>query len=224
MGLIERLGEIPAVLEHSTNISVISHNLETYGWKEINLGFSLAASSSSLDLYKGTERFLIYLSDNHDKETYRLFGDNKIPKFEIVYPAEKTQESSAQEQQISTFAVAKIPFVAKSLENISFPDQQPKSGYLGSFEILGGLAKFLAEIYLTTSSLPKVLNLDRIALIPGTNNFIRLIPPLQIEYTQDWSYLTNQLLEDLNNKDFGINHEGQVKYFENNFTKILTKK
>lgn len=207
-------------LETSTTAELVKINdlaqmrmyLEKAGWEEVNFGFHLGRYTEALDFQRLRERNLCYKSNAVDRYSYQNLTSNQIVRFPTIYTPGDPDKS---------IGISGIPPVTRALDSLSYPDQQPHSDYLGSFEIFVSIAKFLTEIYKKTGTVPQDLKLSNLSLIVGTPDIIRLIPPLNLQSSTDWTPLADQLYADLMSQDPHHNHQGQIETFNNHFNIFL---
>lgn len=186
--------------------------LEKAGWEKVNFGYHLGRYTDSLDFQRQKERILCYQSNATDRHSYQLLVNGEIVRFPTVYTTEDPDKS---------IGISEVPPIARALDSLSYPDQKPSTGYLGSYEILVSIAKLLAKIYKTTGAIPQDLRLNNLSLVAGTPDIIRLVPPLNLQPAADWTSLANQLYADLTSQDPHHNHQGQIKTFKNHFSIFL---
>lgn len=207
MGL-EVYGVSQDIFTTAANLQELDSRLKESGWTTVNFGFNLGRYSGALDLQRGNKRVLVYSTTPEDNQAQMLLTAHGIPHFRTVVPTPNT-------------TVADIPAGARALDSMRFPDQQPTTGYLGSYDIMQATAKLLAKIFKKTSHIPQDLKLNQLALIAGEDNPIRLVPPLYLVETPDWEQLIQDLLSDLKLQDPMNNHLNQVSIFEMYFRDAL---
>lgn len=207
MGL--EISDISAdILGTASDLREINSQLLNAGWKEVNFGFNLGRYSGALDLQKENKRILVYSSTPEDHQAQILLATHGIPHFRTVVLN-------------PSITVADIPVGARSLDSMRFPDQQPTTGYLGSYDIMQATARLLATIFKKTSHIPQDLRLNQLALIAGKDNPVKLVPPFYLIEAPDWQRLTQDILTDLKLQDPMNNHLNQVSIFEMYFGDAL---
>lgn len=207
MGL-ETFGVSMDIFTTAANLQELDSRLKESGWTTVNFGFNLGRYSGALDLQRGNKRVLVYSATPEDNQAQMLLITHEIPHLKTVVPT-------------PSIAVVDIPIGARALDSMRFPDQQPTTGYLGSYDIMQATARLLAKIFKKTSHIPQDLKLNQLALIAGGDNPIALIPPLHLFEAPDWQQLTQDLLNDLNLQDPMNNHLNQVSIFEMYFRDAL---
>lgn len=205
---------LPFELTRINDLQQLRTYLEQTGWHEVNFGFNLGRHTGALDFQKENKRLLCYQSTKQDSKSYQLLTSNQVPAFPTTFSSTDPNNS---------IGFAGVHPGARALDSLQFPDQQPSTKYLGSYEILASVARLLANIYKKTSTIPEGLKLQNLALIVGKTDNIRLIPPLNLVLASDWSILANQLLEDMSSQDPIHDHHGQIKTFKNHFEISLKK-
>lgn len=203
-------------LETSTTKELININdlaqmrmyLEKAGWEEVNFGFHLGRHNGALDFQRLKERNLCFQSNATDQHSYQSLVSKQIVRFPTIYTPDDPKNS---------IGISGIPPAARALDSLSYPDQQPRTGYLGSYEILVSIAKLLAAIYKKTGTIPQDLKLNNLSLVAGTPDIIRLVPPLNLQPATDWASVADQLYIDLMTQDPHHNHQGQIEAFKNHF-------
>lgn len=215
MGLEQTFRDIPL----SENLLVIQSRLEAKGWAEVNFGFHLGRSSGALDLQKERQRVLIYLAPPSDRQAYSALTAHNLPQLPVSYQAIDNQSEQGLPQNM--IATASVPLGARALDSMRFQEQQPVTGYLGAQEIMASIARLLARIFKQTASIPPQIMLGNLMFSPGEDDIIKLIPPLELQPTDDWRYLVKQLLQDLNAQDPLNDHTGQIDVFNKHFSLIL---
>ncbi len=214
MNLENLLGLPESSIEAGISLEQILETTLAQGWKEVNFGFNLGKRNSGLDIFRGEQRVLIYRASLVDEQTYDLFETIKIPHFPVCYtPLDK--------QDRIFFGTVEIPVGTRGLDSMRYPDQKQVTGYLGSVEIMRKIAELLALIYKTTSRVVPELKLSKLALIPGADQPIRIIPPLELIGGKSWNHLVGQLANDLKFQDPNNNHSFQVEMFQRQFGEIL---
>ncbi len=189
------------------------------GYKETNFAFSLGRVSGGADIQKDEDRLFLYRSDEADKRSFRLLEEHNLPRLSLAYLGNVDLFSG------DTLAIARLPLGARALDSMSFSHQQPSTEFLGSFEILVAISKYLADLFVKTAYLPQKLTLNKLALVStennNGNNIIRLIPPLHLEPAQDWRKTLEDLKQDLQLQDPIYNHVKQMQSCERHFQMFL---
>lgn len=209
MGLEKEVIEVTC--RNTGDFASLKDSLTKLGWGEVNFGFNLGRHSGAIDMQKGDKRCLIYLLSPAELQTEQLLIQHRIPCLGINHVCSNHERIAAD-----------IPSGARALDSMSFPDQQPQTGFIGSFEIMVGIARLLAKIYKATSSIPKELKLSQLAFVPQEDLLIRLVPPVQLISTSDWHIIASNLLQDLRNQDPQHDHDGQIDIFIKSFEDSLT--
>lgn len=199
----------PNLLEITGNLSELQIRLNGLGWVGTNFGFNLGRHEGSLDLIKSQERILIYPTNQEDETSYRLLAETQVPKLELT-------------QRTNQLALVKLPSNTKALDSMRFIDQEVKTGYLGAFEVLDSVAKLLTTIFRRTHHLPIDIKLHKLALIPGSPDIIKLIPPLNLQPAVSCQDVITQLSADLQIQDPGTKHNIQVAYLNKRFQYYLS--
>ncbi len=184
--------------------------LKGLGWQEVNFGFNLGRHSEALDVQKKGERRLVYPSSHDDQIANQLLTDHDIARLGSNYICPNQQ-----------LTIVTIPLEARALDSMTFPDQQPTTGYLGSYDIMVAAARLLAKIFKKTSYTPQNLKLNQLALIAGEDYPVRLIPPITLVQSSEWDELADALLQDLNLQNPQSNHIGQIEIFKTYFADFL---
>ncbi len=200
-----------------TLLSGTSDELFNQGWRRTDFGFNLGRQTGALDIIKGEERRLIYPTTQFDTEAYQKLLLAELPVFETALVPADVPDG---------FNTVTIPLSARALDSMEFPDTNLQPGFLGSFEIMTGVAELLARIYGKTGTLPKNLRLGQLALVVDQNKkdpcIIRLIPPLHLtQKAISIQSVSINLLKDLDNQDPMHDHQKQVEYFKNMFNDFL---
>lgn len=198
------------ICQSTENLDQARTKLRKLGWQEVNFGFNIGRHSGAVDVQKEDKRYLIYPSGTFDQKANQLLIDNNIPRLGSNYVCLN------QELTIVT-----IPTGARALDSMNFPDQQPVTGYLGSYDILVATARLLAKLFKKTSHIPENIQLNKLALVIGEEYPIRLIPPITLIETSQWEELATALLKDLNLQDPQNNHANQIEIFKTYFTDSL---
>lgn len=209
MGLENEVIEVTC--RNTDNFASLKDSLTKLGWGEVNFGFNLGRHSGAIDIQKGDKRCLIYRLSPTELQTEQLLIQHRIPCLGINHVCSNHERIAAD-----------IPSGARALDSMSFPDQQPQTGFIGSFEIMVGIARLLAKIYKATSLVPKDLKLNQLAFIPQEDLLIRLIPPVQLIPTSNWHIIANNLLRDIRNQDPTNKHTSQIDIFIKSFEDALT--
>lgn len=191
------------------------------GWQNVDFAFNLGRKTGAIDVKQKDRRLLIYKSDPSDQQTTQLLTVNNIPRFETVKTVDVNDDK---------IVALKVPLETKALDSMTFPDQEPKTGHLGSFEMIDSTAKLLAAVIARTNHIPTQVKLQHLALIPPNefNNIIRIIPPYNFAPVKDPNQailqISNQLKNDLENQDPYSNHEKQITFFMDRIATYLKNK
>src|SRR5947209_5113647 len=101
------------------------------------------------------ERFFIYLAQPEEDKVLSLFEELNIPHFPRI------------ETTIS-YSVVKLPLDTRALDMMKFSEQRPTDGaYLGAFEIMAEIGKFLKRLQALLHALPQNLSIASFAIVPG---------------------------------------------------------
>lgn len=192
----------------------LSQTLTDLGWTQKPYDYALGRRTGAIDAEKDGRRFLFYPTTPADSLSYRLLADNKLPVFPVVDSPVVVPEG---------ITTVELPPGARALDGMEFPDQEPKPGYFGSFEMMDAIAQLLARIYKETGTLPDSLRLNKLAIEQGEENTIRLVPPLNLVPQINLAKLIKDLREDLDTQNPQYNHEGQVNHLRERFASFLEK-
>lgn len=218
MGLAEQVGssngDLATLLGLDISTSELADLSRRGGWNPVNFGFNLARASGGLDIQRGGERALIIPANPADQEALQLLTTHDLPHF---------RRSHLTATKITPLAAYNIDLVARALDSLRFPDQAITTGYLGSMDIMAALGKFLGRIYKKTQHLPNVIKLNQIALIPGGEQLVKLVPPISLQTTSDWEPIADQILADLIDQDPSNSHKTQVQMFRDYFELTLSQ-
>lgn len=206
------IDQIPIGISEAQNLAEARDVLIRNGWKNVDFGFHLGRKTGALDLQKGPNRQLLYVSNLVDIKSYGLLIENRLPVLPII---------NQVEAQPGNIAVVKLPLGTRALDSLTYPDQEFSTGFLGSLEVMKNIANLLARIFKTTGNLPEGLKLNSLALVEGEEVSIRLIPPLDLRPSSDWEDLKGKLLDELNLQDPNHPHQTQVEAFEVCFREAL---
>ena len=191
--------------------------LET-GWKDVDFTFHLGRKNGALDMQQGARRFLVYKSDHFDEQARALLEANNIPRFRVA------KAGSKADVEIIT---VEVPSGSRALDSMNFRDQEPKTGHLGSFEILDSAAKLFAYLIARTNHKPAEVNLNNLALMPGEDKKIHIVPPYHFEAIHDLvqgvSQISEQLKSDLDNQDPYFDHTMQIAFFRDMVQKYISE-
>lgn len=191
------------------SIPTLHTGLVAQGWTDSDYGFSLARLTGGIDVIREGRRVLYYPASRVDHGAYTLLSTLKLPVFKAtIIP-------------IRGISSVELPYTARALDSMKFPDQAPQPGYFGSIEIMEEVARFLGRIYLKTKKIPQDLKLGKLAMVPGDRDNVRLIPPLNLTPADNWEVLVEELLADLNVQDPDHGHAEQIKYFKEAFERTL---
>jgi hypothetical protein len=210
MGYIQEVDSLVNIIKHEQRINKqFKKSIGKLGWEEVSYNFNLGHVNKALDVFHGSQRYLIYPTSVDDKDAFNLLTSQGLPHFDITYNPQ------------STLALAAIPSGTRPMDMFSFPDQEPTSSYMGSHELLLGIADFLSKLYGQTQHLPPILRLSDLAYIPNSTDYIRLIPPLFLINSEDWTPLVDDLKDDLTHQDPGHSHDRQIHAFQEYFRRLL---
>lgn len=203
------------------DLTEIEAQMTEAGWKPVDFAFSLGRHTGALDLQNGNQRVLIYHVTPEDLAAYKILGHNDIPRFDVI----SAVDTEGTENGPQTLAIVKLPTITKALDSLRYPNQYSSTSHLGSIEIMEAAATFLAKLYKKTGMLPATTVLDNLALIPGEENMIRLIPPVNIINATSWEKTTQDLFRSLQSHDpqrrDEKRHEAQIEAFKQKFQECL---
>lgn len=193
----------------------LGQELTDLGWTQKPFDFNLGRyTPGAIDAEKEGRRFLFYLARPTDSSSYRVLVEHGLPVFPIVDSPVLVPEG---------ITTVELPPKVRALDGMEFPDQEPKPGYFGSFEVMDAIAQLLARIYKGTRTLPHSLRLNKLAIEQGEQNTIRLVPPLNLVPQNDLAKLIKDLKEDLDRQNPQYKHGDQVEYLQERFASYLEK-
>ncbi len=146
------------------------------------------------------ESFFIYRTEPEEDKVLFLFDEFNIPHFPRI---EKTD----------SYSVVKLPTATKPLYIFKFSEKRPTDGtYIGAFEIMALLGKFLKHLRTEIQALPQNLSIASFAIAPSNDDWmVHLIPPLLMGEVLSPEMLEKQFLETFNKIDPLNYHKVQVQ-------------
>lgn len=163
------------------------------------VGFDILIKSDPL------ERFYMYPTEPEEDKILSLFDELGIPHF-------------ARVETTTSYSVVAIPTGTRSLDRQVFREQGYTNGaYLGAYEIMAEIGKFLKRIQTDLHVLPQNLSIASFAIVTSEDELVRLVPPLLSGHILSPQTLEAQLLESLISVDPENNHIGQVKELMRNY-------
>jgi hypothetical protein len=151
------------------------------------------------------ESFFIYRTDPKEDKVLSLFDEFNIPHFPRI-------------ETTPSYSVVKLPPATKPLFMFKFSEKRPTDGtYIGAFEIMALLGKFLKRLRTEIQALPQNLSIVSFALVPSEDWTVHLIPPLLTGEILPPQKLEKQFLETFNKIDPLNYHKGQVQELMRNY-------
>lgn len=200
--------DIKQLLKDLPSDADVRNFLEGIGYKKTNSSFGISIGNRGFDYLPGPnprDRFFIYRREREEDRSLSLFDEFNIPHF----PRIETTDS---------YSVVKIPFDTRPLAIMKYSEQSYTDGaYLGAFEAMAEIGKFLKRIKDRINALPQDVSIASFALTSGEDELIYLIPPLLMGEVLPPQVLEKQFLETFNKIDPFNNHKGQVKELIRNY-------
>jgi hypothetical protein len=185
----------------------IRNFLEGIGYRKTDSFFAIS-SGRGFDYLPGPnprDRFFIYRREREEDKVLSLFDEFNIPHFTRI-------------ETTDSYSVVKIPFDTRPLAIMKFSEQSYTDGaYLGAFEAMALLGKFLKRLKTLIHALPQDVSIASFALVPGEGELMYLVPPLLMGEVLSPQTLEKQFLSTFNKIDPFNNHKGQVRELMRNY-------
>lgn len=182
-------------------LNSIKDQLLREGAKEIRYTYNIARGENSFDIFTSGERFLVIESSQESLEIYSALSRARVP---LV--------SNSPIHLKGWIFAHNIPMSTMPLDSRTYPEQEfTQGGHVGAMEIMQQIGTLLAEVKDVTGKLPSNFSLSSVALMNGEEDFVRLLPPIELSGESDINSLSGRILDQLDKVDPNNDHRLQVK-------------